>query len=257
MNITTFNVNSVRARLERVLAWLDRHAPDVLCLQETKCTDADFPFEAFRARGYEVAHHGQKSYNGVAIVSRLPLADVVRGIPDAEDPQARGISARVGGLRVVNLYVPNGGELTSDKYPYKLAWLERLTDVLRPLAQEGGLVMCGDYNIAPADADCHDPERWRGQVLVSEPERERFRALLAVGLVDAFRLFDTRASQFTWWDYRGDMFAQGKGLRIDHHLITADVRARALDVTVDRLERAGGNGQQPSDHAPVTLHLRD
>ncbi len=256
MNITTFNVNSVRARLPRVLAWLDAHAPDVVCLQETKCTDADFPFEAFAARGYTVAHLGQKSYNGVAIASRLPTSDVRAGLPDPEDPQARGIAATIAGLRVVCLYVPNGGELTSDKYPYKLSWLDRLVEVLRPEAAAGGLVVCGDFNIAPADADCYDPERWRGQVLVSEPERELFRALLQLGLSDAFRTFDARPGQYTWWDYRGDMVSHGKGLRIDHFLLTADVAKRAIDVTIDLEERLGGNGGQPSDHAPVTLHLR-
>jgi exodeoxyribonuclease-3 len=256
VNITTFNVNSVRARLDRLLRWMDAHAPDVLCLQETKCTDADFPFAAFEERGYAAVHYGQKTYNGVAILSRHPMTDVVRGLPDAEDPQARGVSARVCGLRVVCLYVPNGGDLQSDKYPYKLGWLDRLIPVLRPEAEAGGLVVCGDFNIAPDDADCYDPVAWRGQVLVSDPERARFRSLLELGLTDAFRRFDRRPAQYTWWDYRGDMYAQNRGLRIDHHLVTRDVLERAVDVTVDVAERAGGNGQQPSDHAPVTLHLR-
>jgi exodeoxyribonuclease-3 len=253
MNITSWNVNSVRARLDRVLDWIDAHQPDVLCMQETKCIDAELPVDRFRERGYAIESVGQKTYNGVAILSRTPMTDVLRALPDAEDPQARGISARIDGVRVVNLYVPNGGELTSDKYPYKLGWLDKLVERLRPWAGEP-LVVCGDFNIAPADADCYDPDGWRGQVLVSDPERSRFRQLLDLGLTDAWRVFHKDAGLYTWWDYRNDGFSQNKGLRIDHHLVSAAVLARATDVSVDLLERGK---PQASDHAPVTLHLRD
>ncbi len=254
MNLTTWNVNSIRARKDRVLAWFDAHHPDIVCMQETKCTDADFPFAAFHERGYEVVHHGQKAYNGVAIVSRLPLSDVVVGVPDPTDPQARGVAARVGGLRVCGVYVVNGGALDSDKYTYKLDWMEKLLAAARPWAAEGGFVLCGDFNVAPEDADCFDPDAWRGDVLVSEPERARYRALLGLGLIDTFRRLDRRPKQYTWWDYRGDMFNQNKGLRIDHHLVTPDVTERLLDVAIDTDERAGVGA---SDHAPVTLFLRD
>ncbi|MFZ5475741.1 MAG: exodeoxyribonuclease III [Myxococcota bacterium] len=253
MNITSWNVNSLRARLDRVLAWVDAHEPDVLCMQEVKCVDGEFPFEPFRARGYHVETFGQKTYNGVAIASRAPMSDVARGLPDAGDPQARGITARVDGVRVVNLYVPNGGDLTSDKYTYKLGWLEKLKDAVSPFCGEP-LVVCGDFNIAPSDDDVYDPAGWKGQVLCSDAERERFRSLLDLGLVDAFRVFEKRPRQYTWWDYRGNMWSQNNGLRIDHHLLSPQVAARAIDVTVDLDERGR---TQASDHAPVTLHLRD
>lgn len=253
MNITTWNVNSVRARLDRVLGWIDAHQPEVLCLQELKCQDAELPCDAFRARGYEVASYGQKTYNGVALLSKRPMEDVRRGVPNPDDPQARGISAVIDGVRIVNLYCPNGGELHSDKYTYKLGWFERLAIELRPWAN-APMIVCGDFNVAPADADVYDPKGWEGQVLCSEPERQRFRALLDLGLTDAWRRFHTEPNVFTWWDYRGNGFALNQGLRIDHHLVTADVLARATDVSVDQDERGR---PQASDHAPVTLHLRD
>jgi exodeoxyribonuclease-3 len=253
MNLTTWNVNSVRARLDRVLAWIDAHEPDVLGLQELKCVDADLPVERFRERGYHVESYGQKTYNGVALLSKRPMEDVRKGIPNPDDPQARGISAVIDGIRIVNLYVPNGGDLTSDKYPYKLGWLDRLAIELRAFAN-GPLVVCGDFNIAPADADVYDPKGWEGQVLCSDAERQRFRTLLDLGLTDAWRRFHQEPGVFTWWDYRGDGYSQNKGLRIDHHLVSADVMARATDVSVDHAERGK---PQASDHAPVTLHLRD
>lgn len=253
MNITTWNVNSVRARLDRVLAWLDARMPDVLCLQEIKCLETELPFDRFRERGYHVEAFGQKTYNGVAILSRRPMADVGRVLPIADDPQARGLTARIDGLRVVNLYVPNGGDLASDKYTYKLGWLDRLVEAIQPWAGEQ-LLVCGDFNIAPGDDDVYDPAGWKGQTLCSDPERERFKRLLALGLVDAFRHFHKSGSQYTWWDYRGGGFDQNKGLRIDHHLVTLPVLGRATDVSIDVEERAA---QQASDHAPVTLHLRD
>jgi exodeoxyribonuclease-3 len=253
MNVVTWNVNSVRARLDRVLSWIDAHEPDVLCLQEIKCVDAELPADRFRERGYHVESYGQKTYNGVAILSRHPIEDVRRAFPNPDDPQARGITGVIQGIRIVNLYVPNGGDLTSEKYPYKLGWLDRLLVELRPLAADP-LIVCGDYNIAPADGDVYDPKGWEGQVLCSEPERSRFRALLDLGLTDAWRRFHKEPNVFTWWDYRGNGFAQNQGLRIDHHLVSAHVLAWATDVSVDTEERSR---PQASDHAPVTLHLRD
>lgn len=268
MNITTWNVNSLRARLERVVAWIDAYQPDVLCMQELKCQDAEVPLLPFLERGYTVEAHGQKSYNGVAIASRRPMTEVVRGLPDPTDPQARGISAVIDGVRIVNLYVPNGGDLTSDKYPYKLGWLDKLVAEMgrhaRLVPLEGRLIgarridapflICGDFNIAPADADVHDPKSWVGQVLCTDAERERFRSLLDLGLTDTWRHFHAEPGVFTWWDYRGNGYALNQGLRIDHHLCSAALLERATDLTVDNEERGK---PQASDHAPVTLHLRD
>lgn len=251
MNLTTWNVNSIRARLERTLEWVDAMRPDVLCVQELKCQDTEFPRQAFLDRGYHVAVFGQKTYNGVAILSLRPMEEVEVDLPWPGDPQARGIRAMVDGLQVVNLYVVNGGTVDSDKYRYKLEWLDRLRDWLRPRLDRP-TVVCGDFNIAPADRDCYDPKGWEGQTLVSVPERQRFQALLALGLHDALRRFHDGPA-YTWWDYRMNAWPQDHGLRIDHHLVTDDVLARATDVSVDR-EARGRPGA--TDHAPVTLHLR-
>lgn len=252
MNLTTWNVNSIRARLDRTLEWVDARRPDVLCLQELKCQATEFPREPFEARGYHLAIAGQKTYNGVAILSLRPLDEVEIDLPWPGDPQARGIRAVVDGLQVVNLYVVNGGSVGSDKYAYKLEWLDRLVAWLRPRVDRP-TVVCGDYNIAPADIDCYDPKGWEGQTLVSAPERERFHALLGLGLHDALRRFHAGTAH-TWWDYRMNAFAQNHGLRIDHHLVTADVLGRALDVSIDTEARALAGA---TDHAPVTLHLAD
>jgi exodeoxyribonuclease-3 len=250
VNITTWNVNSVRARLERTLEWLDERRPDVLCMQELKCQDAEFPVEPFRARGYEVALFGQKSWNGVAIASRLPITEVETGIPRTEE--ARGMTAVIQGIRIVNLYVVNGGELNSDKYVHKLGWLDDLAAWMA--ARRGGpMVICGDFNIAPADLDVFDPVGLRGDTLLSEPERDRFRALLDLGFADAFRILHPE-QRFTWWDYRGNSYATDRGMRIDHHLVSPELAARLVDVTVDTDAR-GRPGA--TDHAPVTLHLVD
>jgi exodeoxyribonuclease-3 len=252
MNITTFNVNSIRARKERLLAWLDDRVPDVVCLQELKCVEAELPHEELAARGYHVAAYGQKSWNGVALLSRTPISDVEVDLPWPGDPQSRGITGVVDGVRIVNLYVVNGQDTASDKYPYKLQWLEHLRDWLAPRVAAGPLVVCGDFNIAPADADVYDPKAWGEEVLCSPRERAAFEALLALGLTDAFRKIHPKRRQFTWWDYRSSGFEQDKGVRIDHHLLNAAILPRLLDVTVDMAER----GQpQASDHAPVTLHL--
>lgn len=252
MNVTTWNVNSIRARLDRTLEWMDERRPDVLCMQELKCQDGEFPRAAFEERGYHLALYGQKTYNGVALASRLPIEDVVVDLPLAGDPNARGISAIIGGIRILNLYVVNGGELGSDKYVYKLGWLDALLEAV-PRLLPGPLVVCGDFNIAPADDDVYDPVALAGETLLSPPERERFQRLLGFGLTDAFRAFHARP-QFTWWDYRGNGYALNRGMRIDHHLVTPDILRRTIDVTVDTDARARPGA---TDHAPVTLHLVD
>ncbi|MSQ03352.1 MAG: exodeoxyribonuclease III [Myxococcales bacterium] len=251
MNITTFNVNSIRARLERLLAWLDDREPDVMCLQELKCTEAELPRAELEKRGYHVAISGQKSWNGVAILSKGPITEVEIDLPWRGDVQARGISGVVAGVRIVNLYVVNGQDTASDKYAYKLEWLKHLHEWVAPHVGSP-LVVCGDFNIAPADLDVYDPARWTEQVLCTTPERDAFAGLLALGLTDSFRKLHPTRRQFSWWDYRQSGFEQNKGVRIDHHLLSASLLPRLVDVTVDMAER----GQpQASDHAPVTLHL--
>jgi len=255
MRITSWNVNSVRARLPRILAWLAEAQPDVLCMQELKCMDEQFPVEPFEDLGYNVAVFGQKSWNGVAIVSRSPISGVIRGIPDENDSQSRGMAAICGGVFVMNLYVPNGQSVDSDKYPYKLQWLDGLLAWLDDeTTPEDDVVMCGDFNIAPEDCDVYDPEAWRDQVLCTAPERERFRRLIDWGLTDALRHFDSSDKAYTWWDYRAAMFRRGLGMRIDHHLVSRSVLERATGVEIDREAR---KGEKPSDHAPVTLVLED
>ena len=255
MKLATWNVNSLKVRLPHVLDYLGEQAPDALCLQETKCEDHAFPGAAFEAAGYHWAHDGQKTYNGVAILSRTPPAEVARGIPGFDDPQKRVLAATVGGVRVVSVYCPNGQSVGSDKYDYKLRWFAALTAWLRDeLTRHPSLAVLGDYNVAPEDRDVHDPEAWRGQVLVSEPERAAFAALCALGLADAFRRFEQPAQSFTWWDYRMAAFRRNLGLRIDHVLLSAALAERCRECVVDvgprKLER-------PSDHAPVHCLLAD
>jgi exodeoxyribonuclease-3 len=255
VKLVTWNVNSIRQRFERLVALLARHAPDVVCLQETKTTDADFPAEALSTAGYESVFSGQKAYNGVAILAKSPMADVTRGFRDGgEDEQARLIAATIEGVRVICAYVPNGQSVGSEKYAYKLEWLERLRKLLD---REGDgaqpLALVGDFNVAPTDADVHDPEAWRGQVLVSEPERAALRHVIDYGLVDAFRERHPEKVAFTWWDYRQLGFPKNHGLRIDHMLLTRPLAARLEDVVIDREER---KGKSPSDHAPVLAILR-
>lgn len=253
MKIATWNVNSLRVRLPHLLDWLRAHSPDVACLQETKCDDDTFPGEALRQAGYHALHHGQRGYNGVAILSRTPAVEVRRGIPDFEDVQSRIIAAEVGGIRVVSAYVPNGQEVGSDKFAYKLRWFEALRGWLaRELAATPRLAVLGDFNVAPEDRDVHDPAQWQGKVHVSEPERGALRALLDLGFVDAYRLHDPSPGAFTWWDYRMNAFRRKMGLRIDHVLLSPalapECRSCTIDVAPRRLER-------PSDHAPVLCEV--
>jgi exodeoxyribonuclease-3 len=262
MRIATWNVNSVRTRLDQVLAWLAAERPEVLCLQETKVADELFPLEPFRALGYEAAISGQKAYNGVAILSRLPIEDVQVGfaalLPD--DPEAPGlgeqkrvISAQIAGLRVLNLYVPNGSSLRSEKYAYKLEWLACLKRYLDAQETQGEpLVMVGDFNIALEARDIHDPARLNGGIMASEPERQALQAALGERLEDGFRLFEPESGHWSWWDYRTAGWETGRGWRIDHIYLDAELRDQALGCTIDAPMR--GN-PQPSDHAPVIINL--
>jgi exodeoxyribonuclease-3 len=254
MKLVSWNVNSVRARRERVLAFLARVQPDVACLQETKVVDADFPLDCFRELGYHAAFHGQKTYNGVAILSKTEPADVQRGFGDGEpDAETRMIAATIAGLRVVDVYVPNGQAVGAEKFAFKLRWLARLRTWLdRACKPDQPLLICGDFNVAPEDRDVWDPEKMRDQVLFSEPEKAALREVCAFGLDDALRLQTPDAGIYTWWDYRMGAFHRGWGLRIDHFFVTKPVAARVRSVFVDRDER---KGKEPSDHAPVILEL--
>lgn len=257
MLIATWNVNGIRARQERVLAWMRANTPDALCLQEIKCQDQQFPRTEFEALGYEIATYGQKAYNGVAILARGGLADIERGFADGneEDPSSRLIAATVQGVRIVGAYFPNGQEVGTEPYAYKLGWMDRLRAKLAArVTIDASWVLCGDFNVAPTPADVYDPAHWEGKILNSEPEREGYRRLLAVGFTDAFRKLHPTEVSYTWWDYRDLGFPKNKGMRLDHLLLTAAVADRLETASVDREER---KGQQPSDHAPVMVVLRD
>lgn len=253
MKLAAWNVNSLKVRLPQLLDFLATRDPDVVCLQETKLEDANFPRAELEAAGYQVAYSGQKTYNGVAILSKLPLSDIQIGIPGFEDEQKRVLAATVDGVRAVCVYVPNGQSVDSDKYQYKLKWLAALTAWLKQeLQAHPKLALMGDYNIAPEDRDVHDPALWKGQVLCSEPEREAFRKLLALGLKDSFRLFEQPEKSFSWWDYRMQGFRRNHGLRIDHILLSD---ALAASCTESRIDRDMRKLERPSDHAPVIASL--
>lgn len=253
MRIATWNVNSLKVRLPQVIAWLETHQPDALCLQETKTEDSSFPLDDIEKTGYRVVYAGQKTYNGVAILSKAAAGETVVAIPGFDDPQKRVLAATINGVRVVCLYVPNGQSVGSDKYQYKLAWLQAVTTWLKnELATHAKLVVVGDFNIAPADIDVHDPKAWEGQVLCSDAERAALQQLLAIGLKDSLRMLEPDTQIFTWWDYRMNAFKRKMGLRIDHILVSdalaAQCRACAVDLEPRRHER-------PSDHAPVSAEF--
>jgi exodeoxyribonuclease-3 len=253
MRLATWNVNSLKVRLPQVLDWLKAQQPDVLCLQETKLEDAKFPASEISAAGYQALFSGQKTYNGVAILSRAVATNALTAIPDFDDPQKRVLAASIGALRAVCLYVPNGQSVDSDKYRYKLEWLAAVTAWLKhELASHPQLVVAGDYNIAPDERDVHDPKAWEGQVLFSAPERKAFQDLLAAGFKDGFRLFDQPAQTYTWWDYRMHAFKRKMGLRIDHILLNESLAARCRACSVDVEPR---KAERPSDHAPVWADL--
>jgi exodeoxyribonuclease-3 len=253
MKIATWNVNSLKVRLPHVLDWLALHQPDALCLQETKLEDKVFPVEAIEAAGYRVVHSGQKTYNGVAILSRNLPTDVQTGLPGFLDEQKRVLAASIGDLRLVCVYVPNGQAVDSEKYVYKLAWLAALTAWLREeLQRYPRLALLGDYNIAPEDRDVHDPAAWKDQVLCSAAERAAFQALQDLDLVDAYRLFEQAEKSFSWWDYRMLGFRRNAGLRIDHILLSRPLATGCSACSIDKSPR---KLERPSDHAPVLAEL--
>lgn len=250
MKVATWNVNSIVARRERFLAWLEKHEPDVLCLQELKAIDDGFPRAEVEALGYQVALHGQRTYNGVAVVARMPITDVRKNLDDGEEESdARLLSVAVGPLRVICCYVPNGQKLDSPKFAYKLRWLDRLGGYLRRHhAPHEPLLLCGDFNIAPEDRDCYDPEGFRDDVLFHESVRAKWQSLIEFGLADTYRLHVQEAGKYSWWDYRMLGFPKGRGLRIDFVLATTPLAKVCTGAAIDRDER---KGKQPSDHAPV------
>ena len=253
MKFATWNVNSLNVRLPHVLDWLRDNQPDVLCLQETKQEDSKFPYQALLEAGYESAHIGQKTYNGVAILSRHPIMDIQRNIPNFEDDQQRILAATINGIRVICAYIPNGQAVDSDKYQYKIRWLDALNAWLKTeLISHPKLMLLGDYNIAPEDRDCHDPVAWIGQVLVSPAERLAFQNLLKLGLHDSFRLFEQAEKSFSWWDYRMMGFRRNFGMRIDHILVSDLLKPRCLSAYIDKFPR---KLERPSDHTPVVLEI--
>lgn len=256
MRIATWNVNSIRARFGRLAAWLSERSPDVVCLQETKVEDAKFPQSELEDLGYQVTFYGQKTYNGVAILSKQRLEDVVRGLPgDGPEAQKRVLGATVADCLILNLYVVNGEAVGSEKYAYKLAWLARLADfVEQHYDMREKVILAGDFNVTFDDRDVYDPDLWREKVLCSTPEREALRRLLKAGFVDAFRHLDERPGQYTWWDFRTRGYQRKQGLRIDHFLMSPPALAACRSVEIDLSAR---EGEKPSDHAPVIAALED
>ena len=254
MRIATWNVNSIRARLPRVVEWLERASPDVVCLQETKCLDEQFPREVIEDLGYNVEHYGQKTYNGVAILSKRRIENVIRGFPDdGPDAQRRVIGATIEDVMILNLYVVNGESVGSEKYAYKLDWLRRLAEFVdETYDMSEKVVLTGDFNITFDDRDVYDPDAWRGKVLCSEPERDALARVMSHGLRDAFRKFEEGAGHYTWWDFRTRGFQRGNGLRIDHFLMSPPALEACTAVEIDLEARAG---EKPSDHAPVIATL--
>ena len=252
MKIVSWNVNSLNVRLPHVLDYLKEHQPDVLALQETKQTDDKFPKDDIEAAGYHVAFQGQKTYNGVALISQHPLEDVSFDIPNLGDPQKRVIAATIQGIRIIDIYLPNGQEIGSEKYAYKMKWITALKAyVQEELNQYDKLVLLGDYNIAPADIDIHDPDRWRGKIMCSDEERSHYQDLLGMGLHDSLRELHPNEPMFSWWDYRSNAFRRKWGIRIDHLLVTPNLKVVAGGIHAE--ERAK---ERPSDHAPAWIEIQ-
>ncbi|MCH8620648.1 exodeoxyribonuclease III [Undibacterium sp. TS12] len=253
MKLVTWNVNSLKVRLPQVLQWLETNPVDVLCIQETKLTDDKFPQAEIEAAGYQVAFTGQKTYNGVAILSKHTMTDIQKNNPQFEDEQQRIIAATIQGMRIICAYVPNGQALDSDKFQYKLKWFAALESWVREeMARHRKLAVLGDYNIAPEDRDVHDPAAWEGMNLVSPAERTALKNLMALGLTDSFRQFEQAEKSFSWWDYRALGFRLNKGVRIDHILLSAELAQACTSCIIDRIPR---KWEQPSDHAPVVATL--
>lgn len=253
MKIATWNVNSLRVRLEHVAEWLAAHDPDVLGLQEIKMMTDDFPMDALAKIGYQAVANGQKTYNGVALISKTDAADIVDQLPGLDDPQRRVLAGSYGETRVINLYVPNGQSVGSDKYEYKLKWLDKLHDFLsEQLQRYPRTIVMGDFNIAPDDRDVHDPQEWQGSVLVSEPERAALQRITELGFVDVYRRFEQPEQNFSWWDYRAAGFRRNRGLRIDLILASAALSESCTLCHIDKEPRAW---ERPSDHAPVVARF--
>ncbi|MCM5680232.1 exodeoxyribonuclease III [Schlegelella sp. S2-27] len=254
MKLATWNVNSLAVRLPQLLDWLKLQQPDVVVLQETKLTDDKFPHEVLSEAGYHPQWFGQKTYNGVALLSREPARDIARNIFGFDDEQARVIAGTVGELRVIGAYFPNGQAPGSEKFAYKMQWLSALRAWLHSELQcHPALVLMGDFNIAPEDRDVHDPAAWAGQIHCTDEEREHFRQLIGLGLHDAFRLFEQPPKCWSWWDYRNLAFRKNQGLRIDHILVSEALKARVSACEIDKAPR---KNERPSDHAPVMVTLR-
>jgi len=253
LKLATWNVNSLAVRLPQLLDWLQANPVDVMVLQETKLTDDKFPRAEIEAAGYAVQFHGQKTYNGVALLSREGAVDVVKNIPGFDDDQARVIAGTVTGVRCIGAYFPNGQAPDSDKFVYKMRWLDALRVwVAGELAAHPQLVLMGDYNIAPDDRDVYDPVGWFGQIHCTPEERAHFQGLVGLGLVDAFRLFEQPPKSWSWWDYRNLAFRKNQGLRIDHILVSDALKGRVAACAIDKLPR---KNERPSDHAPVVVSL--
>jgi exodeoxyribonuclease-3 len=253
LKLASWNINSLTVRLDQVLDWLESANIDVLALQETKIINERFPASAFIERGYHLAYSGQKTYNGVALISRFPISDTLMDLPSLDDPQRRILVATIAGIRVVNLYVPNGAAVDTDKYHYKLDWLTKVhAFIASELKNHPKLTVLGDFNIAPEDRDVHDPIAWQGCVLVSPAERAAFQQLLALGLEDSFRRFTTEEKHYSWWDYRAGSFRRNRGLRIDHILLSQELANLCHFATIDKVPR---QAQRPSDHTPVWVEL--
>jgi len=249
MKIATWNVNSLKVRLEQIVDWVNKEKPEVLALQETKTPDEKFPLGEFEAAGYRAAYSGQKTYNGVAVLSKSPATDPLTDIPSLDDPQRRILAVTVDGVRIINLYVVNGQEVGSEKFDYKLHWLEQVGAYLETeLAAHRHLVVLGDFNIAPEDRDVHDPAAWHEKILCSTRERAALRKLMASGLVDVFRQFDQAEKSFSWWDYRAAAFRRNRGLRIDLILASSALAEKCTGAMIDTGPR---KHERPSDHTPV------
>ncbi|MDP3561390.1 MAG: exodeoxyribonuclease III [Legionellaceae bacterium] len=254
LKIASWNVNSLKMRLDQVLSWIETTEVDVLALQETKTIDPNFPLQVFQTLGFHVAYSGQPSYNGMAIISRTPLHDIVTDIPEFLDPQRRILAVTVNNMRVINLYVPNGSTVNSEKYIYKLNWLEQVTQYIQDeMKKYAHVVVVGDFNIAPNDCDVHDPEEWIGSVLVSPAERAALKNILDLGFHDSFRQLNPTDPQYSWWDYRAASYRRNRGLRIDLILLNQNLMTKCVESSIDSGPRQHA---QPSDHAPVLVSLQ-